>query len=77
MKEVCLYTDGACRGNPGPGDWGAILVFGKFEKEKLIEETEVDGRKRTYRITSKGLEAYREETERLRRCLRIAEGGED
>lgn len=33
MKEVSLYTDGACRGNPGPGGWGAILVFGKIEKE--------------------------------------------
>lgn len=33
MKEVCLYTDGACRGNPGRGGWGAILVYGKYEKE--------------------------------------------
>lgn len=33
MKEVTLYTDGACRGNPGPGGWGAILVFRGIEKE--------------------------------------------
>ena len=33
MKEVSLYTDGACRGNPGKGGWGAILVYGKYEKE--------------------------------------------
>ena len=33
MKEVNLYTDGACRGNPGRGGWGAILVYGKYEKE--------------------------------------------
>ena len=33
MKEVYLYTDGACRGNPGPGGWGAILVYGRYEKE--------------------------------------------
>ena len=33
MKEDSLYTDGACRGNPGKGGWGAILVYGKFEKE--------------------------------------------
>ncbi len=32
MKEVNLYTDGACRGNPGRGGWGAILVYGKYEK---------------------------------------------
>ena len=39
----------------------------------MIEETEVDGRKRTYRITEKGREAYREELERLRACVRDGE----
>lgn len=33
MKHVDIYTDGACRGNPGKGGWGAILVFGSVEKE--------------------------------------------
>ena len=33
MKEVSLYTDGACRGNPGRGGWGAILVYGEHERE--------------------------------------------
>ena len=33
MKIVTIYTDGACSGNPGPGGWGAILQYGKFEKE--------------------------------------------
>lgn len=33
MKEVEIYTDGACRGNPGPGGWGAILVYNGVEKE--------------------------------------------
>ena len=33
MKHVDIYTDGACRGNPGRGGWGAILVFGGVEKE--------------------------------------------
>ncbi len=33
MKEVELFTDGACSGNPGPGGWGAILRFGSHEKE--------------------------------------------
>ena len=28
-----IYTDGACRGNPGPGGWGAILIYGGHEKE--------------------------------------------
>ena len=34
MKTVTIYTDGACSGNPGPGGWGAILVYG--EKEKTL-----------------------------------------
>ncbi len=33
MKHVDIYTDGACRGNPGRGGWGAILVYGGKEKE--------------------------------------------
>lgn len=32
MKHVKIYTDGACRGNPGPGGWGAILRYGSNEK---------------------------------------------
>ena len=33
MKEVTIYTDGACSGNPGPGGWGAILIYGENKKE--------------------------------------------
>ena len=44
-------------------------VLGRFEKERYIEEIEVSGRKRTYQITQTGLNAYREELERLNRCL--------
>ena len=33
MKTVEIYTDGACSGNPGPGGWGAILVYNGREKE--------------------------------------------
>lgn len=32
MKHIVIYTDGACRGNPGPGGWGALLRYGKQEK---------------------------------------------
>jgi ribonuclease HI len=31
--KVVIYTDGACSGNPGPGGWGAILMYGEKEKE--------------------------------------------
>ena len=33
MPEVHIYTDGACSGNPGPGGWGAILIWGEKQKE--------------------------------------------
>ncbi|MDN5344875.1 MAG: ribonuclease [Clostridia bacterium] len=33
MKEVTIYTDGACSGNPGPGGWGAVLIYGDQRKE--------------------------------------------
>ena len=33
MKKVIIYTDGACRGNPGPGGWGALIKFESIEKE--------------------------------------------
>ena len=32
LPEVVIYTDGACRGNPGRGGWGAIIVYGQNEK---------------------------------------------
>ncbi len=33
MKRVIIHTDGACKGNPGPGAYGAVIVFGKHRKE--------------------------------------------
>jgi len=33
LKDVVIYTDGACSGNPGPGGWGAILMHGSNQKE--------------------------------------------
>ena len=33
MKEVTIYTDGACSGNPGPGGWGAVLIYEENRKE--------------------------------------------
>ncbi len=40
MKEVKIYTDGACKGNPGPGGWGAILFYGDHEKEMYGGESQ-------------------------------------
>ena len=40
MKAVYIYTDGACRGNPGPGGWGVVLRYGSNEKEMYGGEPE-------------------------------------
>ncbi len=52
-------------------------ILGKFQKEKLLRETLVEGRKRTYVLTPRGEAAYRAELERLRACLRDAEAEEE
>ena len=33
QPAIEIYTDGACKGNPGPGGWGALMRFGTLEKE--------------------------------------------
>ena len=33
MEQITIYTDGACSGNPGPGGWGAVLIYKENEKE--------------------------------------------
>ena len=48
-------------------------LLGKITEEGLIQETEVDGRKRTYRLTGKGRAVFQEELDRLRACLNDAE----
>lgn len=40
MDSVKIYTDGACKGNPGPGGWGALLLFGEHRKELFGGEKE-------------------------------------
>lgn len=51
----------------GPGTLYTLLS--KFQEERLIEEVAVSGRKRTYHLTPKGLQVYREELKRLHNCL--------
>ena len=60
MKEVQLYTDGACRGNPGRGGWGAILVYGKYEKELSGGERETTNNRMELLAAISGLEALKE-----------------
>ena len=51
----------------GPGTLYTILA--RFEEEKIIKETAVEGRKRTYKITEKGIELYKTELTRLKLCV--------
>ena len=60
MKEVELYTDGACRGNPGKGGYGAILVYGKYEKEISGGERETTNNRMELMAAIVGLEALKE-----------------
>ena len=60
MKEVSIYTDGACRGNPGKGGWGAILVYGKYEKELSGGERETTNNRMELTAAIEGLSALRE-----------------
>ena len=60
MKEVQIYTDGACRGNPGNGGWGAILVFGKYERELSGGERDTTNNRMELMAAISGLAALRE-----------------
>ena len=60
MKEVTLYTDGACRNNPGRGGWGAILVYGKYEKEMSGGEALTTNNRMELMAAISGLEALKE-----------------
>ena len=63
MKKVQLYTDGACRGNPGIGGWGAILVYGKHEKVMSGGEAETTNNRMELTAAIEGLAALREPCE--------------
>ena len=54
---VVIYTDGACRGNPGPGGWGAILRFGERERELSGGETHTTNNRMELMAAIQALEA--------------------
>ena len=74
--DIAAWITNRTRGRVSLGPATLYTVLGKFEKEGYIAETEVEGRKRTYRITAKGLDAYRTELDRLRSCIADADGKE-
>ncbi|MBQ8719257.1 MAG: ribonuclease HI [Clostridia bacterium] len=60
MKHVDIYTDGACRGNPGKGGWGAILVYGGREKELSGGERETTNNRMELSAVIAALSALKE-----------------
>ena len=73
--DIADFIEKRTKGRLQMGPATLYTILGKFEKEKYIRETALEGRKRTYEITGKGFEAYREELKRLKQCVLDAEGG--
>ncbi|WP_374627760.1 ribonuclease HI [Pandoraea sp.] len=57
LPQVEIYTDGACKGNPGPGGWGALLVAGKHRKEMFGGEANTTNNRMELLAVIRALEA--------------------
>ena len=60
MKNIELFTDGACKGNPGPGGWGALLRFGGIEKSLYGGEADTTNNRMELMAAIEGLKALKE-----------------
>lgn len=58
-KTVYLYTDGACKGNPGAGGWGVLLRYGAHEKELFGGEAETTNNRMELTAVIEGLKALK------------------
>ncbi len=63
MSRVEIYTDGACRGNPGPGGWGALLSFGDSDKELSGAEAHTTNNRMELTAVIRALEALKRPVE--------------
>ncbi|CAG0990380.1 Ribonuclease HI [Burkholderiales bacterium] len=63
MRAVVVYTDGACKGNPGPGGWGALLVAGGREKELFGGEPATTNNRMELTAVIRALEALTSPTD--------------
>jgi ribonuclease HI len=59
VKHIEIYTDGACRGNPGPGGWGALLISGEHRKELSGSEPHTTNNRMELLGAINGLEALK------------------
>ncbi|CEH31840.1 Ribonuclease H (RNase H) [Aneurinibacillus migulanus] len=60
MKDVIIYTDGACSGNPGPGGWGAVMLYGKHRKEMCGSEENTTNNRMELKAAVEALKALKE-----------------
>lgn len=60
MKQIELFTDGACKGNPGPGGWGALLRYGEVEKKLCGGEANTTNNRMELMAAIEGLKALKE-----------------
>jgi ribonuclease HI len=60
LKSVEIFTDGACRGNPGPGGWGALLRYGDVERELYGGEAHTTNNRMELRAAIEALKALSE-----------------
>ena len=67
--EIAQFIEERTKGRITIGPGTLYTLLSKFEEEKMIEETEVIGRKRIYKITDKGRQMYKDEWNRLRMCV--------
>ncbi len=63
MKKVNIYTDGACKGNPGPGGWGAVLVYRGIEREMSGGEASTTNNRMELTAVIRALSALKEPCE--------------
>ncbi len=60
MKQVTIYTDGACSGNPGPGGWGAVLIYNGYRREMSGYEPHTTNNRMELTAAIEALSALRE-----------------
>ena len=60
MKKILIFTDGACRGNPGPGGWGALLRYDQHEKKLYGAESHTTNNRMELTAAIKALENLQE-----------------
>lgn len=67
--EITEFVEQKTRGRVRLGPGTLYTLLAKFQDDSLIQETQVEGRRRTYSLTEKGRAAFQEELDRLRACV--------